>query len=227
MVFVRRSNFLVSTLRKGLAFIFDMDGVVLDSNPLHNESWRIYLEKNSIVAEDIEARMLGKRNDEIVRDFFGGDLTPEQIFQHGAAKEQLYRELMAPHKDQKLTPGLLQFLEKHRDVPKAIASNAEPLNVSFVLGLPELAAAFPIAVDGHQVKHPKPSPDIYLEAARRLTVTPGACIVFEDSNTGVQAARAAGMRVVGLATNGHPLPGVDLLIRDFLDPQLESWLSAQ
>ena len=79
-------------------------------------------------------------------------------------------------------------------------------------------------MDGHQVTRPKPFPDIYVEVAKQLGYTPGDCVVFEDSATGVQAARAAGMRVVGVSTTFLDLADVDMTIRDFLDPRLEPWL---
>jgi beta-phosphoglucomutase-like phosphatase (HAD superfamily) len=82
-------------------------------------------------------------------------------------------------------------------------------------------------VDGHQVARPKPHPDIYLRAAELLGVPPEDCVVFEDSLTGIQAARAAGMAVVGVGTTHDELPGVGLEIRDFTSPALEPWLATR
>jgi beta-phosphoglucomutase-like phosphatase (HAD superfamily) len=78
-----------------------------------------------------------------------------------------------------------------------------------------------------QVQRPKPFPDIYLNAARQLGIAPANCVVFEDSPTGVEAARAAGMRIVGVETTPTDFQGIHLRIHDFLDPQLEPWLAAQ
>jgi HAD superfamily hydrolase (TIGR01509 family) len=122
-------------------------------------------------------------------------------------------------------PGLVAFLEKYADVPMAVASNAEPQNVDFVLDEYRLRRFFPIAVNGFDVTRPKPYPDIYLEAARRLGKEPADCLVFEDSPTGLQAGLAAGMRVIGIATSTSDLPGSALLVKDFADPKLEEWLS--
>jgi beta-phosphoglucomutase-like phosphatase (HAD superfamily) len=82
-------------------------------------------------------------------------------------------------------------------------------------------------VNGHQVNHPKPHPEIYLQVADRLRVPPKNCIVFEDSLAGVESGLAAGMRVVGVGTTHEQLPGVSVLIRDFNDPALELWLTAE
>jgi beta-phosphoglucomutase-like phosphatase (HAD superfamily) len=77
------------------------------------------------------------------------------------------------------------------------------------------------------VKRPKPDPEIYRKSAEVLGVAPANCIVFEDSEPGVEAARGADMRVVGVRTTHASLDGVSLAIDDFLDPQLEPWLDSQ
>ena len=172
--------------------------------------------------------MHGKRNSELVRELISADLPPDVIFQHGAEKERLFREMLVNEDlSQYAIPGLHEFLERHRDVPKAVASNAEPQNIDFVLDRYRLRPYFPVTVNGMQVRRPKPFPDVFLEAARRLNTEPKSCIVFEDSPTGVAAARAAGMRVVGVETTPTTFEGIDLRIGDFVDPALEPWLSAQ
>src|SRR5260370_37315311 len=80
------------------AFLFDLDGVIVDSMPLHTQAWSTYLEQLGLPATDaaIATRMHGKRNDDIVEDFIGRNLDPAAIFEHGAAQERPYRHLMAP-----------------------------------------------------------------------------------------------------------------------------------
>jgi beta-phosphoglucomutase len=106
-----------------------------------------------------------------------------------------------------------------------MATNAEPDNVEFLLEEAHLRPYFRAVVDGHQVPNPKPHPDIYLRTAELLGAHPRDCVVFEDSLPGIEAARAAGMAVVGVATTYPVLPGVDLRIRDFTSPDLEPWLA--
>ena len=210
------------------AFLFDMDGVIVDSNPLHREVWAEYNRLHGIhTTDEMQLRMYGKRNDEIVRDFFGSDLSDEEISAHGAAKEELYRERLRPDIRNSLVPGVRQFLERHRNVPAAVATNAEPANVNFVLDEAGLRQYFRVTVDGHQVRNPKPHPEIYLRAAEELGVEPQFCVVFEDSHTGVEAGVAAGMRVVGVSTSHEDLQGISLLISGFNDPALEPWLARQ
>jgi beta-phosphoglucomutase family hydrolase len=210
-----------------IALIFDMDGVIINSNPVHREAWEKYNHRLGIqTTEDMHQRMYGKRNDQIVRDYMGPHLTDEEVFGHGAAKERLYRELIGPKLDAMMVPGVRDFLARHRDLPMAVASNAEPENVTFVLQRAGLAPFFRAIVDGHQVSRPKPAPDVFLKAAELLNAPPQTCIVFEDSYSGVEAGVAAGMRVVGLRTTHHELPGVSIAVDDFVSPELEAWMFA-
>ncbi len=211
----------------GLALVFDLDGVIVDSMPLHTEAWRAYLESLGISASDIEKQMHGRRNDEIVRALIGADLPADEVFRHGAEKERLFREMMLPRLEQYVVPGLRDFLERTNGTPRAVASNAEPANIDFVLEGAGLRQYFPVVVDGHQVSRPKPWPDVYLRAAELLHTAPKNCIIFEDSPTGISAALAAGGRVAGIATHTMNLPGVDVVVRDFRDPALPQWLELQ
>jgi HAD superfamily hydrolase (TIGR01509 family) len=202
-----------------------MDGVIVDSNPLHRQSWAEYNRRHGVeTTEAMQQRMYGKRNDMIVRDYLGQHLNDAEVFAHGAAKEKLYREMLGPRLAETLVPGLTAFLERHPDMPKAVASNAEPANIEFVLKEAGLSRFFRFTVDGQQVVNPKPHPDVYLRAAELLGVPPGNCVVFEDSLGGVAAGLAAGMPVVGITTTYLDLPGASLMVRDFDDPALERWL---
>jgi HAD superfamily hydrolase (TIGR01509 family) len=209
----------------GIAFLFDLDGVIIHSTPVHNLAWEQYLREHNVATHNIEARMFGKHNDEIVRDFFGSTLTLNAIRQHGEEKERVYRSLIGTEAKRHLVGGVVEFLECYRAIPKAVASNAEPANVAFVLREAGLGDYFLAAVDGSQVERPKPAPDIYLRAAELLGVLPRNCVVFEDSHVGVTAARAAGARVVGLRTTLPELPGADYLAIDFHDAGLPLWLA--
>jgi beta-phosphoglucomutase len=211
----------------GLALIFDLDGVVVDSMPVHEIAWRQYLESLGIRDEGLLARMHGRRNDDIVLDFLGPAADQRSVQEHGSAKERLYRELMRDHLMDHMVPGVRGFLGQAGGTPLGLASNAERPNIDFVLDGAALRPYFQVIVDGSQVEFPKPAPDIYLLAAHELGIDPRNCIVFEDSPVGVAAARAAGARVVGLLTRERALNDVALAIPDFLDPRLDRWLSLQ
>src|SRR6516164_1371801 len=148
-----------------------MDGVIVNSNPVHREAWEIYNRRLGIeTTEEMQQRMYGKRNDQIVRDYMGAQLTDVEVFEHGAAKERLFREMIGPRLDACMVPGLPRFLARHRGLPLAVASNAESENVMFVLNAAGLTPYFGAVVDGHQVSNPKPAPDVFLKAAELLGV---------------------------------------------------------
>ena len=208
------------------AVIFDMDGVLIDSNPTHAAAWIQYLNGLGLPHEGIDTWMAGKRNDQIMRILLGDTASEDEVFAHGAAKEALYRQMMEPMVERQLMPGLRPFLDTLASLPVGLGSNAEPANVEFLLNAAQLRGRFHAVVDGHQVEHPKPAPDIYLRVAQLLEVDPRQCVIFEDSPSGIRAARAAGAIVVGVDRSGRQLEGTHLTIRDFADPALAPWLSS-
>ena len=205
-----------------------MDGGVVHSMPVHNEAWGVYLARHGIHLDRaaIEVGMHGKHNAEAVAEFFGNNLTAAEIQRHGAEKEKVYRDLMRPRLQDHLVPGLAEFLARHAYTPMGVATNAERANVDFVLDGAGLRHYFAVILDGQQVARPKPDPEVYLRAAEALGVNPTDCVIFEDSDTGIQAARGAGARVVGLTTTSAEPHGTDLTISDFCDPKLDLWLEA-
>jgi beta-phosphoglucomutase len=214
-----------SGLLPGLALIFDMDGVIVDSNPLHREAWVAYNRRYQLeTTEAMHQRMYGKRNDEIIRDFYGESLTEAEVQARGAAKEEVYRELMTGRLEEFLVPGVREFLQNHQGISLGMGTNAEPENVDFVLDHARLRPYFQVVVDGHGASRPKPYPDIYLKVAELLGVPPENAVVFEDSPSGVAAARAAGMRVVGVNTTFSQLRGTEFAIDNFNCKELPRWL---
>ena len=214
--------------QSSMALIFDMDGVIVDSNPVHTESWRQFNSRYGVETTDaMIERMYGRRNDEIVRDFFGPELSAKELAARGRAKEALFREMIADRIEEILVPGLRTFLEELRDLPMAVASNAEPENVDFLLDRAGLRRYFRAVVHGGLVRRPKPYPDIYFLAAQLLGVPARDCVVFEDSPSGAAAAAAAGMEVIGIRTTYVNLPQAVLTIDNFLSGELHSWLQAK
>ncbi len=195
--------------------------------PVHQQAWRRYLEATGIGTSDSLDFMHGQRNEEIVRGLLGPEADLETIVAHGAAKERLYRDMLGDGLQEHLVAGIAEWLEHVSGVPIALATNAEPANVDFVLDGGGLRRHFNAIVDGSQVDRPKPAPDVYLRAAELLGIPPRNCIVLEDSPIGVAAAVAAGMRVVGVLTHASTLHNIQFSIRDFRDPRLDCWLSAQ
>jgi len=215
-------------LAPGLALLFDMDGVIVDSNPLHRHAWEVFNRRYGLeTTEAMHEFMYGKRNDDIVRNFYGTGLPRDEIVARGAAKEALYRELAKGRLEEMLVTGLRDFLHTYRGAPMGLASNGEPENVEFIVENAGLRPYLRAVVNGHQVMNPKPHPEIYLRVADILQVPPADCIVFEDSHAGVQAGLAAGMRVVGLRTTHGELPGASITVDNFLSGELRQWLASQ
>ena len=211
-----------------IALIFGMDGVIIDSNPLHRQAWAAFNRRYGLeTTEAMQRRMYGKRNDQIVRDYFGDGISPEEVDARGRAKERLYREMLTGRTEEMLVPGLRAFLERYRDLPMGVGSNAEPENIALVLDEAGLRRYFRAVVDGHQVRHPKPHPEVYLRVAELLETDPAECIVFEDSHSGAAAAVAAGMRVIGISTTDDNLSGTSITIDNFRSGELDSWLQTQ
>ena len=209
------------------AFIFDMDGVIVDSNPQHRLAWEAFNRRYGLetTEDDAPAHVRPPQRSDRAR-FLRRATLRREVAARGFAKEALYREMIADRIESMLVPGLRDFLDRHRDTPKAVASNAEPANVDFLLDRAGLRPYFRVVVDGHQVARPKPYPEIFLRAAELLGVPPAECLVFEDSHSGVEAGRAAGMKIIGLRTTEVNLPGAGLTIDNFTSGDLETWLAA-
>lgn len=195
------------------AFIFDLDGTIIDNMRLHRRLWLQTLEKHGVSTdEDSFSRLsTGRTNPEILRLYLGESLSEERIHAIGIEKEALYREAYRPHLQ--AIAGLGSFLEgaQKLDIPLALATAAPPANVAFVLDGLGLRAYFSAILDAEAVRNGKPHPEIFLGAAQRLGIDPHDCLVFEDSLAGIEAAGRAGMRVVALTTT-HP--AADLLQHD-------------
>src|SRR5580698_9977203 len=112
-------------LAGGVALIFDLDGVVVDSMPVHTLAWQRYLRELGVDREDVAVRMHGRRNDEIVREFLGPDVPEPILFEHGAAKERLYRSMIGEELKARLVPGVEQLLARTQGVPVALARSEE------------------------------------------------------------------------------------------------------
>lgn len=184
------------------AFIFDMDGTIVDNMAFHTKSWVAFFERrgHEIDADDFFRATAGRQGHEIMRTYLGEGLTREDTALLDAEKEELYRELYAPHLE--TVAGFEQFIEaaQEQDVRLAVATAAPPANIVFTLDGLDLRRHFDAVVGAADVARGKPNPDVFLLAAERCSAAPEHCIVFEDAPLGVEAARRAGMRAVVLTT---------------------------
>jgi beta-phosphoglucomutase len=202
------------------AAIFDMDGVIIDSNPYHKISLRQFCEKYGfhLTDEELINKIYGRTNKEWIANLFGA-LSKEELTRYGEEKESLFREVFK--NDIRALTGLPEFLKrlKQNDIPIAIGTSAPRSNVDFVLSHTGLGEYFSAILDESDVVHGKPNPEIYLKVASKLGYEPTHCVVFEDSLSGVESARRAGAKVVGVATTHtfEELGHTDYVIKDFAD----------
>jgi len=187
------------------AAVFDWDGVILDSSRHHEESWeRLARETGKPLPAGHFRRGFGRRNIEIMRDMLGWSEDLREIDQLSRRKEELYREVVQEWGIDPL-PGVKTWLKRleRAAIPCGIGSSTEEKNVQLGLRKLGLEKYFQTAVTAENVSRGKPAPDVFLEVSRRLKVEPSRCVVFEDAPAGVEAGRAAGMKVVGVTTT-HP-----------------------
>jgi beta-phosphoglucomutase len=154
----------------------------------------------------------GQRNDTVLRGFLGAHLTDEQLTQIATAKEEHYRSLLRSE-GIRLLPGVRRWLEqlKAGGWRQAIASSAPLANLDAILDVLALRHYFDAVVSGDDVRHGKPAPDIFLRAAALLQVEPARSIVVEDAPAGVEGARRAGMRSIGVLFS-HPELDADIVV---------------
>ncbi len=189
-------------------FLFDWDGVVIDSHAQHEKSWQLlFTELGRPMPGDFFKRTFGMRNQQIIPEWFDF-VSPDDldtIAQLGDRKEVLYREILAQHGIEPL-PGVRELLTELKEacIPAAVASSTPRLNINFIMEMTGLAPFFTAVTTGDDVSRGKPDPEVFLKAAQSIGRDPANCIVIEDAFVGITAGKAAGAKVVAVATT-HPL----------------------
>lgn len=207
------------------AAIFDMDGVLVNNHNVHLDAWEAYCAKYNLPfnRDTFAQQYFGKTNADILSALLNTTLTPAQIELMGEEKEELYRNLYKNTIEP--VAGLVQLLTqlKKHSIKIGVASSAPVSNIDFVLDSLCIRQFFDTLVDGSMVTKGKPHPDIYLKAAHLLNEHPSNCIVFEDSVSGINSGKSAGMKVVALTTTHslHQLPATNFHASNFLSISYE------
>ncbi len=210
------------------AVIFDMDGVICHTNPHHSIAFKEFFAKREMypTESEFEQHMYGKSNSYIMSHFFGRKIEGDELMELEYEKESLFREIYKSKIEP--IPGFLEFLEelKKAGLKTGVATSAPMANMQLIankLGLFSKMESYLASED--VIKH-KPDPEIYLKSAQNLGVEITRCIVFEDSYSGVTAAKNAGMKVVGVLSSHtkEELPVCDLYIEDYRELDVKNIL---
>jgi HAD superfamily hydrolase (TIGR01509 family) len=176
------------------AILFDLDGLMFDSEPHSLASWEAVLEERGVQLDQLTIdSILGRRIDATARTLIDKYHLPDTV--QGLADAKTEYQIAHLDGNVKPMPGLIELLDEidRRGLPKAIASSGIRRYVEAVLRVNGLLDRFSVIITGDQVTHGKPAPDVFLAAARALNIDPPGCLVLEDAPAGVQAAKAAGM----------------------------------
>lgn len=197
--------------------LFDMDGVLVDNADFHIKAFQEWCNEKGIPFDEdfFRSKLFGKQNSDIFRALTGRDIPPDEIEKEGNYKEQIYRHLYKGN----IRPidGLLEFLQslKSEGFGIALATSGPPENVDLTLGEIGAKNLFDAIVTCEDTPKGKPDPEVFLIAAEKLGLQPEKCAVFEDSPAGAEAAHAAGMALIGIATEHLQLENAALMTKDY------------
>lgn len=208
------------------AVLFDLDGTLANTDPIHLEVWKRILEPEGYTVDEafFKQNISGRLNEHLIRELLP-KLSDAEGSQLALDKEAKFRELAASKL--KRMPGLTGLLEwlSHQRLKTAVVTNAPRLNAEFVLKVLELETTFELLIVAGELPRSKPDPLPYQTALSRLGAMPQAAVVFEDSKTGIQAAVAAKIPTVGVASTHAPDVlmgyGTSLVVSHFMDQQLQ------
>jgi len=197
------------------AVIWDMDGVIADTAPYHLKAWQEVLQKRGInFTEEDFRHCFGQRNDTIIRNALGKEVSQDEIDSIAKEKEAGFRQRI--RQNLKPLPGAIKLIKSLAEggFKLALASSAPVENIQLVIIGLGISDYFHAIITGRDVTEGKPSPQSFLLAAQKLGIEPKNCVVIEDAVAGVSAAKKAGMRCLAI-TNTHPrtsLTEADLIV---------------
>jgi beta-phosphoglucomutase family hydrolase len=201
------------------AVLFDIDGTLLDNNDFHKKAWMEYLkgEGKEISDEEFKDKISGRTNLDAVQHIYDKEMSVEEAEKYYLKKEEIYRKLYEPH----IAPinGLIDFLKQLQEsnITMALATSGIQVNIDFMFEHIPIKQYFKTIIQAKDIENGKPDPEIFIKTAEALHIPAKNCVVFEDSTSGVEAGKAAKMKVVALTTTHTPeeLDKADLVIDDY------------
>lgn len=205
-----------------IGFLFDWDGVVIDSHAQHEESWALLAQEiGTPLPEGFFKKTFGMRNQSIMPLWLPHlEGKAAEIQAMGDRKEELYREILRRDGIEAL-PGVKDFLKAARaaGIPASVGSSTPRKNIDTVIEMAGLDGLFDAIVSADDVTRGKPDPEVFLKGAERLQRQPSRCVVFEDAFVGIEAGKSGGMKVVAIATT-HPIDKLtlaDIAVHDLVN----------
>ncbi|MGJ7498227.1 HAD family hydrolase [Variovorax sp. RT4R15] len=203
------------------ALIFDMDGTMIDSMPWHAKSWMVFARRHGIAIDvsDLLARTTGRTGTECMRVLFEGELSDAECDALVHEKETIYRDMFSDNFTEVAGFNAFAKAAVARGLKIAVGTAGDRHNIEFAMSRLKMDPLPLAIVGGDEGLSGKPTPAIFLEAARRIGVDPARCIVFEDAPFGIEAARRGGMRAVAVCSTHTPAelagPHVIAAVRDY------------
>jgi beta-phosphoglucomutase len=202
------------------ALIFDLDGVLADTLPLHFRAWQHLATQHNIPLEDDAFEQFRGRHsrDSLAALFAEQVLSDDQIEHYLRIKNEHYlAQIEAIELNALLADGAYDLIHTAKATGLKVGVASSSTNTHKLIEKVGLQSQFDVIADGFTVQQPKPAPDIFLWVADALGVEPSSCIVFEDSSVGVEAAHTAGMVVIGISPVADPLPHTHLTLASLKD----------
>lgn len=202
------------------AFIFDLDGVLVDTAKYHYLAWKKLADrlglKFNIKDNELLKGVSRRRSFEIILELNDMKMTEEEILRYCTEKNECYLDYIRELKKEEILPGAREFLEEAKDAGFRIALGSASKNSGLILDRLGITELFDAIIDGTKIQSAKPDPEVFLKGAEELNVPPEECVVFEDSSAGIAAAHAGHMKSVGVS-NSSLTPYCDYYIDSFLD----------
>lgn len=188
------------------ACIFDLDGVIVDTAKYHFMAWKRLTDQLGISFTEVEnERLKGvsrMASLDIILELGGISMTEKQMVEFATLKNEWYVEFISKMTPDEILPGVLDFINEIRNANIKVALGSASKNTPMILEKTGISGLFDAVADGNNVSRAKPDPEVFLTAARLVKVNCEECVVFEDAVAGVQAALNAGMKCVGIGSEG-------------------------
>lgn len=196
-------------------FIFDLDGVLVDTPDLHYQAWKKLTDalKIRFTRNDYEnLKGLGRISSfQQILKSANRSITPQEFEHYLHKKNGWYLNLLNDAGDDIILPGVHDFLEESKSLNLVLAVGSASKNAVSILRQTQLSSYFSVVEDGNTTTHFKPNPEVFQSIAKQLNLSPDKLIVFEDSKAGVSAAKSGGFKCVGIGSNGS-LPKANLVV---------------